>query len=221
MRLLILALAPVFVIAVYIYFRDKYEKEPIGQLIKSLVVGCLITLPIVYVEHFLTVIKPDFGGGWSAFYTAFVVAGTTEEVFKFLALFLLIWTNRNFNDKFDGIVYSVFISLGFAAIENIGYVFQNGESTAYTRAFLSVPGHALFGVTMGFYFRLAKFYPKQRINLLIKSLCFPILLHGIFDFILMLGNLRLMVIFIPYVAFLYFYGLRKMKNLSERSFFKS
>jgi RsiW-degrading membrane proteinase PrsW (M82 family) len=220
MNLLTLALAPVFVIAIYIYFRDKYEKEPVGQLVKSLLVGCLITLPIVYTEHFLTAIMPNFGNGWPAFYTAFVVAGTTEEVFKFLALFILIWANRNFNDKFDGIVYAVFISLGFAAVENIGYVFQHGLSTGYTRAILSVPAHALFGITMGFYFGLAKFYPAQRIILLVKSLGFPILLHGIFDYILMRGDERFMVLFIPYVVFLYIFGFRKMKNLSERSFFR-
>jgi RsiW-degrading membrane proteinase PrsW (M82 family) len=220
MKLLIISLAPVFVIAVYIYFRDKYEKEPIGQLVKSLIIGCLIPIPIVFTEHFLVNIMPELSGGWPAFYNAFIVAGTTEEVFKYLALFFLIWRNRHFNDKFDGIVYAVFISLGFAAIENIMYVFQHGEATGYIRALVSVPAHALFGVTMGFYFGLARFYNKQRIILLFKALFFPVVLHGIFDFILMLGNLRLMILFIPYVLFLYFYGLRKMRNLSDRSFYR-
>lgn len=220
MKLLIIALAPVLVIAVYIYFRDKYEKEPLGQLIKSLVIGCLIPIPIIYSEQYLMSIMPDFNGGWLAFYNAFIVAGTTEELFKYLALFILFWGNRNFNEKFDGIVYAVFISLGFAAIENILYVFEHGETTGYVRALVSVPAHALFGITMGFYFGLARFYPRHRIILLFKALFIPIVLHGIFDFILMHGNLKLMTLFIPYVVFLYIYGLRKLKNLSEHSFYK-
>jgi len=220
MKLLIIALAPVFVIGLYIYFRDKYEKEPIGLLIKSLIIGCLLPIPVVFAEQYLVSIMPSLDGGWPAFYNAFVVAGFTEEFFKYLALFLLIWGNRNFNEKFDGIVYAVFISLGFAAVENIMYVFQHGIGTGYVRALVSVPGHALFGVTMGFYFGLARFYPKKRFIMLIKSLVYPIILHGIFDFILMLGDMRLMALFIPYVIFLYIFGLKKMKNLSERSYYR-
>ena len=220
MKLLILALAPVFVIAIYVYLRDKYEKEPIGLLIKTLLVGCLVPVPVIFVETYLSNIMPTLAGGWKAFYHAFVVAGITEEFFKYLALFLLIWGNRNFNEKFDGIVYAVFISLGFAAIENVMYVMHHGATTGYVRALVSVPGHALFGVTMGFYFGLAKFYPKQRLFLLFKALLYPIILHGIFDFILMLGDYRLMLFFIPYVVFLYIYGLKKMKNLSDRSIYR-
>lgn len=221
MKLLIIALAPVVIIAAYVYFRDKYEKEPIGLLVKALVLGVLIPVPVIFLERFLSNIMPELVGGWPAFYDAFVVAAFSEELFKFLALFLLIWKNVNFNEKFDGIVYATFISLGFAGIENILYVFQHGEMTGYTRAIVSVPGHALFGVTMGFYFGLAKFYPNRRKLLLIKSFIYPILLHGIFDFILMLGNYRLMILFIPFVIFLYYDGLRKMKNLSERSVYKN
>lgn len=221
MKLLVLALAPVLIIAVYIYFRDKYEKEPIGLLLKALVLGMLLPIPVIVVEKSLMYIVPDLSNAWFAFYNAFVVAAFSEELFKFLALFILIWKNVNFNEKFDGIVYATFISLGFAGIENILYVFQHGEATGYVRAIVSVPGHALFGVTMGFYFGMAKFYPKRKVEFLIKSLLYPILLHGIFDFILMLGDARLMFLFIPFVIFLYFDGFRKMKDLSDRSIFKS
>ena len=221
MKLIIIALAPVVIITVYIYFRDKYEKEPISLISKALVLGMIIPLPVIFLEKFLSNIMPELSGGWPAFYTAFVVAAFSEELFKYIALALLIWNNSNFNEKFDGIVYATFISLGFAGIENIMYVLQHGEMTGYMRAIVSVPGHALFGVTMGFYFGLAKFYPNNRKMLLAKALLYPIILHGIFDFILMLGDYRLMFLFFPFVIFLYFDGLRKMKNLSERSIYRS
>ncbi|MBN2485881.1 MAG: PrsW family intramembrane metalloprotease [Bacteroidales bacterium] len=221
MRLLIIALAPVFIIALYIYFRDKYEKEPLGLLIVSLLVGSILPLPVIIAGKLLSNILPDnMPGGWPAFYEAFILAGFNEELFKYLALLLLIWRNRNFNEKFDGIVYAVFISLGFAGIENIMYVFGHGATTGYIRALVSVPAHALFGVTMGFYFGLAKFYPQGRNAMLLKAFLYPVLLHGFFDFILMLGNYRLMVLFVPYVIFLYVFGLQKMKNLSNRSVYK-
>ncbi len=221
MKLILIALAPVFLIAFYIYLRDKYEREPIGQLLLAFFVGCLVPVPVLAVGGVLNIIGFPTLPGWKAFYEAFVVAAFNEELFKFLFLFILIWFNKNFNEKFDGIVYAVYISLGFAAIENIMYVLNYGETAGYTRAILSVPAHALFGVTMGFYFGLARFYPDQRKQLLIKSLIYPIILHGIFDFILMLGNLRLMALFIPFVVFLYIDGFRKIKNLSGRSIYKA
>jgi RsiW-degrading membrane proteinase PrsW (M82 family) len=220
MKLLILSLAPVFIIAFYVYYRDKYEREPIWLLLKALIAGCLITVPVIFIERFLSSKMPELSNTGTAFYDAFLVAGFTEELFKYIAFILLIWNNKNFNEKFDGIVYAVFISLGFAGIENILYVFQHGEHVGYIRMVISVPAHALFGITMGYYLGLAKFYKKSQRAHLIRSFIYPIVLHGIFDFILMLGNYLLLLIFIPYVLFLYIDGFRRMKNLSKRSVFK-
>ncbi len=220
MKLVVLALAPVVIIAVYVYFRDRYEREPLHLLLKSLAAGALIVLPIILFESVFISLMPQISKSFEAFYTAFVVAGFTEETFKFLALMVLIWPNRNFNEKFDGIVYAVFISLGFAAIENMKYVFEHGVQTGYIRMIISVPAHALFGVTMGYYTGLARFYRRGKVQLLFRALFYPFLLHGFFDFILMLGNKRLLLLFIPFVAFLYYDGFRRMKNLSRRSVYK-
>ncbi len=218
MSLLIISLAPVLVIALYVYFRDKYEKEPVRVLLKALGAGMIIVIPVSYIEHLFVTVIPPLSHQGKAFYNAFMVAGFTEELLKFLALYLLVWTNRNFNEKFDGIVYAVFISLGFAAVENVMYVTQLGIQTGYIRALVSVPAHALFGIAMGYYFGLAKFYPKKRIGYMLRALFYPVLLHGIFDFILMLENYFLLFGFIPYVIFLYVDGLKRMKNLSRDSF---
>jgi protease PrsW len=221
MDLLLLALAPVLVIALYIYFRDKYEKEPISLLIRALGTGILIVLPIDFAERLLVVVRPNFFHQFQALYNAFIVAGFTEELFKFIGLYLLIWANNNFNEKFDGIVYAVFVSLGFAAVENILYVFHHGIQVGYVRAIISVPAHALFGITMGYYFGLARFLPSLRKKYLMHSFLYPFLLHGIFDFILMLGNYFLLLGFIPYMVYLYISGLKRMKALTEESVFKS
>jgi RsiW-degrading membrane proteinase PrsW (M82 family) len=220
MNLIIIALAPVLLIAIYIYIRDKYEREPLKMLLISLVVGCMITIPVVYLEGLISGIGRDFVGLASAAWYAFAVAAITEEVFKFVALYLLIWKSRHFNEKFDGIVYACFISLGFAAIENILYVTDGGMGVGITRAFTAIPAHALFGVLMGYQFGLARFYPEERAWRLFLALLLPILLHGIYDFILMSGHPYLLFVFIPYLIFLWLFGFRRIRQLSDRSIYR-
>ena len=220
MNLIIIALAPVFIIAIYIYFKDKYEREPFRLLLISLIVGCIITIPVGFIEGFLMVPGKAYTGLASAAWNAFVVAALTEELFKFIALYLLIWKNRHFNEKFDGIVYACFISLGFAGIENILYVTDGGISVGITRAFTAIPAHALFGVLMGYQFGLARFYPKERAWRLFLALWLPIMLHGIYDFILMSDHPYLLFAFIPYLIFLWLFGFRRIRQLSDRSIYR-
>ncbi len=221
MNLLILALAPVFIIAGYIYFRDKYEREPIRLLLLSLFVGAVTVIPILFIERFLSGFSDLFSGLVKAAWNAFVVAAFSEELFKYIALYLLIWKRKEFNDKMDGIVYAVFISLGFAAVENVLYVMGNGFGTGITRAITAVPAHAIFGITMGFYFGMAKFYEKKRYQLKQKALLYPIILHGIYDFILFTGIEWLSIIFLGFLVYLYISGLKRIKELSNQSIYKT
>lgn len=221
MNLIILSLAPVFIIAGYIYFRDKYEKEPIRLLLFALLSGALAVIPIIFVEGFLGRFSIVFDGLMKAAWNAFVVAAFSEELFKYIALYVLIWKSPEFNEKFDGIVYAVFVSLGFAAVENILYVTGNGVGTGIVRAMTAVPAHAIFGVTMGFYFGLAKFYEKNRSDLMAKALFYPILLHGIYDFILFTGIAWLSVIFVAFIIYMYYSGLKRLKYLSSQSIYNT
>jgi RsiW-degrading membrane proteinase PrsW (M82 family) len=221
MNLLAIALAPVFIIGAYVYYRDKYEREPFKLLLKALCAGAFIVIPILAVEEFFSMFLPYFSGYLKPAYNAFIVAAFSEELFKYAALMLLFWRSKHFNEKFDGIVYAVFISLGFAGVENVLYVTDGGISTGIMRAITAVPAHAIFGVTMGFYTGLAKFYPSNRKILLQKAIFFPILLHGIYDFILMIGIDWLLVVFFVFVLFLYFSGLRRIKKLSDQSIYKT
>ena len=144
-----------------------------------------------------------------------------EEAFKYLALILLLWRNKNFNEKFDGIVYAVFISLGFAAVENIMYVSRGGMEVAMIRAVTAVPAHALFGIRMGYFLGIARMYPELRKQYLFLAFFYPFLLHGFYDFILMAQVEWLLLLFIPYLLFLYFVGFRKMAVTSRTSIFRN
>lgn len=218
MNLLIVALGPVFVILIYIYIRDKYEKEPWKLLVKTFVAGALITIPIIFVEEILSSFAVDQEGLWNAAYTAFIVAGFTEELFKYLVVFLFILKNSNFNERFDGIVYAVFVSLGFAAVENILYVYNYGMNTGFLRAITAVPAHAIFGIVMGFYFGKSLFNSRKKY--LFLALFMPILLHGIYDFMIMSGKELLLLLFIPYIIYMWINGFKKMNYLSNKSRFK-
>ena len=213
MNLLVIALAPVLIILYYVYVKDKYNKEPLPLLLKSLLAGALITIPVVFVEGALSALWYGDFSLTQAGYSAFVVAGLTEELFKFLALYWLIWKNKEFDEKYDGIVYAVFISLGFAGIENIMYVLQYGAATGYTRAITAVPAHAFFGMVMGFYFALAKFIPEKKLVNLFKALLIPILLHGFYDYILMSQEEALMLLFVPYMIWMFYFTRKKMNSL--------
>jgi RsiW-degrading membrane proteinase PrsW (M82 family) len=220
MLVLLASLAPVFIILFYIYFRDKYDKEPIGLLVKSVIAGMLVVIPILLVGKVLVGIAPPMGRIGQAAYRAFIVAGTTEEVFKFLVLYLLVWNSPSFNEKFDGIVYAVFVSLGFAAVENVLYVMDGGFQTAIIRAITAVPAHAIFGITMGYYLGIAHMYEELRKSYLLKAILIPILLHGLYDFILMVEIGWLLLLFVPFVIWLYVLGMKKIKVLSDASIFK-
>lgn len=218
--LLFISLAPVFIIAFYIYGRDKYEKEPFLILLKALLTGIGIVLPVLIVEKLLDLASPESEGLGSAAYNAFVIAGFTEEGFKFLAFYLIFWKNRNFNEQFDGIVYAVYIALGFAAIENMVYVFTGGYSVGVLRALTAVPAHALFGIIMGYYYGLARFSPSHKTIFLLLAFIMPYLSHATYDFLLMSRSPLFLVLFIPLFIYFFFSGFRKMSKLSEASGFK-
>jgi protease PrsW len=219
-NLLFISLAPVLIIAFYIYSRDKYEKEPLSILLKALLAGVLTVLPVVLIEKLLTIPSEKMEGISYAAYTAFTVAGLTEEGMKFLVFYTFFWNNRNFNEKFDGIVYSVYIALGFAGIENILYVFTGGYGVGIVRAVTAVPAHALFGIVMGYYFSLARFNIERKSIYLLLAFLLPFIFHGLYDFLLMANSPALLTIFIP--AFVYFLisGFKKMSLLSDASAFR-
>jgi protease PrsW len=221
MDLLIISLAPVAIIAFYVWFRDKYEREPVRMVLFAMLAGALSVIPVVFAEGLIATAGSSMEGLASAAWHAFAVAGFTEELAKFLVFYLLIWKSPEFNDKYDGIVYATFISLGFAGVENVMYVMQSGFSTGILRALTAVPAHAIFGITMGFYFGLARFYPANQSNMKVKAFFVPFVLHGIYDFILMTEIAWLWFVFAGFVIYLYISGIRKMKLLSVQSYYRT
>jgi RsiW-degrading membrane proteinase PrsW (M82 family) len=219
--LLFISLAPVITIALYVYVRDKYEKEPILSLLKALLTGILIILPVVFIEDMTGRYAVTLPGIFNPLFSAFCVASLTEEGFKFLAFMLIFWRSKLFNERFDGIVYAVFISLGFAAIENIFYVYKGGYDIGVLRAVTAVPAHAMFGTVMGYHLANARFYPSRRKNQLALAFLMPFTWHGLYDFLLMGKKEILLMFFIPVFIYFWITSFRKMKELSVTSVFRN
>ena len=186
MKLLLLALAPVAIIILYIYVKDKYEKEPKRLLFHTFLLGAIVSIvitTILYVFYDLFLPLPNHYSIWQQFVKAFFVVGLTEEFSKYIIIRYYAQPNKEFNEPFDGIVYAVMVSMGFAATENIFYVLEGGYEVALLRAFTAVPAHATFGILMGYFVGKAKF-SKNRIKLNLIGLLLAILFHGTYDFFL-------------------------------------
>ena len=141
--LLSLAIAPGAAIILFIYLKDKHEREPFILLLISFFYGCLSTLITLIVSvpvNSLILTKED--DLLEQFFNAFFKVALLEEFSKFIFVRFVLYYNKNFNEPFDGIVYAVMVSMGFATVENIIYVFQYGFATGFLRMFTAVPAQS-------------------------------------------------------------------------------
>lgn len=186
MNLLLLAIAPVLIIILYIYFKDKYEKEPKHLLFYNFILGAIVSILITTILYYgfdIILPLPDHTSVFQQFIKAFFVVGLSEEFSKYVIVRYFAQPNKEFNESFDGIVYAVMVSMGFAATENIFYVLESGYQTALLRAFTAVPAHATFGILMGYFMGKAKF-SNNKIILNITGLLLAMIFHGAYDFFL-------------------------------------
>lgn len=247
--LLISALVPGVALLIYVYKKDKTEKEPVSLLVKLLILGAVICWPAAMLED--VIIDGIFSISYSAgvfdeynFFSYnlhllaenFIGIALVEEGLKWLVLFLFTRKNKHFNSLFDGIIYSVFVSLGFAIHENVLYVFEYGFSTALLRAITAVPAHMFFGVIMGYYYTfwhtslfaarvediiISRGLASQKkrffkpLHLLVLSLVMPILAHGFYDYCCSIDATWATVLFYVFLGSLYVYCFGKIRSISK------
>ena len=219
------AVLPAVILLRYIYRHDTIEKEPAGLLLILLLMGVLSALLAGVLEGLaqsLLNLLVDPGSPTYTILLAFLVVAAVEEGTKFWLLKRRTWNHWAFNYRFDGIVYAVFVSLGFAAFENIQYVLHYGLSVALPRAFLAVPGHMSFAVYMGLYYGRAKLCDRcgddigARRNLRAGYLS-AVFFHGFYDTCAMIGTPLATVIFAVFVAWMFWrvYSRVKRESISD------
>lgn len=222
--LLFLAILPVLLILLFVYTKDK-NKEPKMLLLKLFISGfisCgLVLFFSAYLERISDVFSPitskDFFG---KIMYAFIGVALVEEISKWIMVYLVGYNNKEFDELYDGLVYAVFVSLGFAFVENLVYVFVSSSIyTAVVRALCAVPSHACDAIFMGHHISIAKQYSikrnkkKERIHLLL-SLLMPTFIHGVYDFCLLSGYKILIIVFIIFIVVMYFISLSTLNESS-------
>ena len=214
--LIVLSLAPVVFLLWYFDRLDKDQKESRRFLWSIFLWGVLVTFIAGAVEYFLEIAFANLITDPIVYLTvvAFIFTATTEEGLKYWVVKKKAYDHPAFNEYYDGIIYAVVASLGFAALENIFYVLEGGIYVAVIRALLSVPAHALFGAIMGYYFGMARFQKDKHESgkLLRKGLFWAIFFHGLYDFLLLTSS-GLALFVIPMLLGMFLYVKRKIKYL--------
>ena len=215
------AVIPAVYLLIFVYRQDSLEKESGKLLFKLVAFGAASTALAEYAETLGIAALPYVsvpGSSRYYFLLYFLVVGLAEEGFKYLLMRACTWRNREFNCLFDGVVYAVFTSLGFALWENISYVISYGLATALARAVTAVPGHACFGVFMGAYYGAAKRYEmrgeadkSKRCRIL--SVAVPMLLHGAYDYLASSDEISQLV-FVVFIAVMFFVAYRLVKKIA-------
>ncbi len=230
--LLALAILPVLVIGKYVNKKDK-NKEPTAVLVKLFIFGVLSCFVVLFVSSILDDIFPVLSSSTpkttflELLVYAFIGVALVEESAKLLMTYAFGYKNNEFDEIYDIIIYSVFVALGFAAFENILYVFGNDTigasiTTGVLRAVLAVPGHACDGLFMGYYLSLAKISELQNQKeeskkYLLKSLLIPTILHGTYDFCLFTRNKLFLLIFLVFVIWMYINSIKRLKLVATNN----
>lgn len=220
--LLYLAILPSIILGYYIYKKDIVEKEPFSLLLRSFIGGIITGILVIIISMILNISEYPLTNSYNILFYSFVLVALIEEGIKFIITYLMCYKNKEFNYRYDGIVYSAFVSLGFASYENILFVLEQGNfQTALYRGFLTVPAHVFFAIFMGYYlgnakhFRRYKSKKKEKINLF-QAFIVPVILHGFFDFCLFSGNSIGVIFFLIFISFLYIICFKKVKEVSEK-----
>ena len=241
--LILAAIVPAMVLLWKVYQADRLEREPMSLLLGLVFWGVVATklaalaeqAGILLLELWL---RPGRTAVWQIQWAPvgavssrndvlydvllyFGVVAVSEEGIKYLLLRYRTWNHPEFNCTFDGVVYAVTLSLGFALWENIHYVLSYGFSTAVARAVTAVPGHACFGVFMGTWYGLAKrasLRGEKGKSLLLSLLAvgIPMLLHGVYDYIAATRIQELGWVFLPFVGCMFLASWLLVRLMARR-----
>ena len=216
------AVLPAVFLLIKVEREDHLEKESRGLLFSLVAFGIISTAIASLGERIGMVILANIFQQESVLYNFllfFGVVAFSEEGAKYVLLKRRTWNNPEFNCQFDGVVYSVFVSLGFALWENIGYVAMYGLGTAVVRAVTAVPGHACFGVFMGTWYGMAKrregagdFDGAKRMR--VRALLVPAVLHGFYDFVATYNSDVMNIVFLVFVILMFITAWRLVKHVS-------
>ncbi|KGA99172.1 protease [Alkalihalobacillus alcalophilus ATCC 27647 = CGMCC 1.3604] len=205
------AIAPGMALLSYFYLRHQYSQDINGLVLRSFVIGAILVFPVMVLQYAFVV---------EGFFTdpiskSVILYGFFEEFFKWFLLFFIVYQHAKFKRHYDGIIFGVAISLGFASVENVFYLLAYGVETALGRALLPVTSHSLFGVIMGYYLGKSKMESENKGSYLLLALLVPVALHSLYDLILNLVSMYFLIAIIPFMILLWWFALHKVKLANQ------
>ena len=218
------AIIPAVFLMVKVYRTDKLEPEStkllFGLVIAGVASAFLALIEEVVLEFVLNMVLAE-GTLLYEIILYYIVVALSEESSKYLLMKRKTWKNPEFDCRFDGVIYAVFTSLGFALLENIFYVFDQGFETALIRAFTAIPGHACFGIFMGIFYAIAKEYDymgnKSQSSLYRKlSVLVPALIHGTYDFIATMQNTASVILFFIFIGAVFYIANKLINKMAQQ-----
>ena len=212
--LIVSAITPPLLIVLFIYRNDLYEKEPHKLLITTFFLGCFLVIPMILLELITEKIFKNI------FIFSMIGIALVEEGVKYIALLKFNFPKKDFNEPYDGIIYSLVLTMGFALVENIMYVVGSGSegaSVSVLRMLTAIPMHATCGIVMGYFLGMAKMKEKNKTKNLILSMIFPVIIHGLYNYFIFVNLFGLSLII---VFFGVRYSLKAIKIHQDSSPFK-
>lgn len=222
--LLLVSILPVILVGRYIYNKDR-DKEPVGLIVKLFFSGVGALVLTIFATVFLGMFFPSLLSDpyetdlIRLFFRVFFGVALIEELSKWIFVYKVSYNNPEFDQVYDMLVYSAFVALGFACVENIFYVFENGFGVGIIRGLLAVPGHACDGIMMGYYLSMAKLCEvrddkESKSNCIFMSILIPVLLHGFYDYCLFSQRFLFIGMFFIFVICLYIIVVKRLKKVS-------
>jgi len=235
-------LPPIF-LGIIIWKSDKFP-EPGKYLIASFLLGVSIILPLdlfimITQDHIAPMLGLDLEalkawneGAWKEegvvvpaaerTFMSFFRAAFLEEGLKFALLLFFCVRLSALNEPMDAIVYGAAIGLGYAAIENVGYLNYADLGTAWSFTMVKIRYiplimHLGFGVIMGWLLSLNLFEERslfKRRIMLILALALPVVLHGSYNY-LGASDVFPVLILILIIGIIYFYRREQLKRITE------
>jgi len=186
----------------FYYLRKDLHPEPKRRIIEVFIYGILVTVPVFLLQTQLAALLEQLGWlGWFDRYLVladvlkwFVVIAFTEELLKYLAVKLTILNSSAVDEPLDVMLYMVVVALGFAALENIFYLFSPIDNlsldvivkTTVSISFIRFVGatflHTLCSGILGYCIALSYCQPSKKFLFTFWGILLATLLHGLYDF---------------------------------------
>ena len=203
----------------YLYYKDRFQPEPIRNLGITYILGLIAAYACMKFYGLLPLVGiPDDPSALMEtqsleyFFYSLGVIGLVEELFKFLPFLFIILRLKAFDETIDGIVYASTIALGFASFENIYYLKYLEGFELFGRAFASPLTHTIFSSIWGYTVGKARIHGKSLFKASLIGLSIAALVHGVFDFLTISSTLRIAASLI--VLIIWIWRIRVMERSS-------